>query len=117
MYYMLDKNDNVTQTTDIAIWGNYFEKQDRKIADTELENGRLSTVFLGLDHAFDGGPPKIFESMFFGGPLDGEMRRYSTKDEALDGHAEMLLEYKEAMMQDVIDSYLEEEYRSNRSEE
>lgn len=46
----------------------------------------VSTVFLGLDHRYGDGPPLLFESMIFGGPLSGEQRRYSTKAEALAGH-------------------------------
>jgi len=48
----------------------------------------VSTVFIGLDHRFFGdGPPLLFESMVFGGPLDGEQFRYPTWDAAAAGHA------------------------------
>lgn len=46
----------------------------------------VSTVWLGLDHQFGEGPPLIFETLIFGGDRDGEVRRYSTKEEALAGH-------------------------------
>lgn len=37
---------------------------------------RVSTVFLGIDHRFGGdGPPVLFETMIFGGPLDQYQRR------------------------------------------
>jgi hypothetical protein len=49
---------------------------------------RVSTVFLGIDHAWEG-PPLLFETMVFGGPLDEEMERYSTWEEAERGHAVM----------------------------
>lgn len=48
----------------------------------------MSTVFLGLDHNFSGGEPILFETMIFGGPLDGEQRRYHTYDQAERGHTE-----------------------------
>ncbi len=51
----------------------------------------VSTVWLGLDHSFDGkGPPIIFETMIFGGPINGYQWRYSTKEEALAGHKKVL---------------------------
>jgi hypothetical protein len=37
-----------------------------------------------------GGPPLIFETMVFGGSKDGEMDRYSTKEEAEKGHEAMV---------------------------
>jgi hypothetical protein len=50
---------------------------------------RVSTVWLGLDHSFFGGPPLIFETMIFEGPFgktDLGMWRYSTIPEAQRGH-------------------------------
>lgn len=50
----------------------------------------VSTIFLGLDHSFsDDGPPVLFESMIFGGPLSGEQRRYTSRADALAGHADL----------------------------
>jgi hypothetical protein len=52
---------------------------------------RVSTVWLGLDHSFTGeGPPLIYETMIFGGPHDGDMWRYATREEAEAGHAHAL---------------------------
>jgi hypothetical protein len=44
-----------------------------------------------------GARPLLFETMVFGGPLDGEQTRYSTWDEAKSGHDAMVtrLESKE----------------------
>jgi hypothetical protein len=90
-------------------WAEWFETADRRVAETEVlddlvaqiavpelrpvERGtsRISTVFLGLDHNHGGvGPPILFETMVFGGPLDRECQRYATWDEAEAGHAEMV---------------------------
>lgn len=55
---------------------------------TKLENGiKVSTVFLGLDHNYEDGPPILFETMIFGGKHDEYQERYSTWDEAVEGHA------------------------------
>lgn len=49
---------------------------------------KVSTVYLGLDHSWGDGPPLIFETMVFtDGPLDEECWRYSTREDALRGHA------------------------------
>lgn len=51
----------------------------------------VSTVWLGIDHAFGGGPPLIFETMVFADPelsmMEEYCNRYSTEQEAIDGHA------------------------------
>jgi hypothetical protein len=50
---------------------------------------RVSTVWLGVNHAFGGGPPIIFETMVFGPEnTDEYMQRYATEAEARAGHAE-----------------------------
>lgn len=53
---------------------------------TELSAGRVSTVFLGLNHQFGIGLPLVFETMVFGGPSDGDCHRYSTWEQAEKGH-------------------------------
>lgn len=77
---------------DLATWAQWFEdnRRDRHVADEKVGDVRVSTVFLGLDHSYGTGPPHIFETMVFGGELNGEMERYSTWDEAEAGHKAML---------------------------
>jgi hypothetical protein len=65
--------------------------QGREIFQRHLPNGwMVSTVWLGLDHSFAGGPPTIFESMVFSAvgskKGDYECERYATLAEALHGH-------------------------------
>lgn len=60
---------------------------DRHLAVTGLGAlGEVSTVFLGLNHNYGDGPPLIFETMIFGGPMDQYQDRYSTEEEAMAGH-------------------------------
>jgi hypothetical protein len=50
----------------------------------------VSTVFLVHDHDFgQTGVPVLWETMVFGGPLDQEMMRYSSRAGALQGHRGM----------------------------
>jgi hypothetical protein len=76
--------------SDILQWENWFEKADRHVAKDTIGNVEVSTVFIGIDQAFDAGPPLLFETMVFNGPLDQECERYSTWDEAEAGHKAML---------------------------
>ena len=88
--YVLDGHRAVPAESLVA-WGRFFENRDaRRVATTEVGEVRVSTVFLGLDHSFGEGPPLLFETMVFGGPLDEEMDRYTTWEQAEAGHAAMV---------------------------
>lgn len=64
-----------------------FEHDDRKIDLTHISDEcDVSTVFLGIDHNYDGGTPILFETMVFGGDWDGRTYRYATHSEAKNGH-------------------------------
>lgn len=61
-----------------------------RIGFDTINDATVSTVFLGLNHAFrDDDPPLWFETMVFGGALDGEQVRYTTIEEAKAGHEVM----------------------------
>jgi hypothetical protein len=58
-----------------------------QVAQDHLSTSRVSTVFLGVDMSvLPDSRPLLFETVVFGGALDGEMARYSTWDEAESGH-------------------------------
>ena len=89
-YYILDGHE--VKECDLMTWAKWFGKADRgdrKVARETIGDSEISTVFLGLDHSFGGGSPLLFETMVFGGKLDGEMDRYSTWNEAVLGHKAM----------------------------
>ena len=87
-HYILDENKNTVPVEDVKTWAAWYEKADRKVAHTEVPElgADVSTVFLGLDHQWGDGPPILFETMIFGSDLDGYQERYSTWDEAIEGH-------------------------------
>ncbi len=93
MSYYYDRQGNPLTLTE---WANAFEKGfDAKVVKQEtLPNGRwVSTVWIGLDHRFGDGPPLIFESMVFrtkDSMEEVDSRRYSTEEEALVGHADLV---------------------------
>ena len=53
----------------------------------------ISTVFLGIDHAFMGGPSILWETMVFQGDDTREQRRYRSKAEAIEGHNQLVRAY------------------------
>jgi len=91
IYYTLNDDHSVTAHHDVLEWAASSEKHNRRIALTDARYGSyVSTVFLGIDHSFDDGPPLIFETMVFGGPLNEMQWRYPTYHAALEGHAAAL---------------------------
>jgi hypothetical protein len=99
--YILDDDGRPVPCDDLEAWAYWFETAERHVAD-DMDEGegaarvRVSTVFLGLDHSWGHGPPVLWESMIFGGPLDGEQQRYSSREEALLGHHAMCLRASQA---------------------
>lgn len=92
--YILDGHNPIVEN-DLIKWAKWFEKADRHVAKDNVDNFSISTVFLGIDHSFgDESKPILFETLVFGGKLDGEMERYSTWEEAKKGHKEMVNKVK-----------------------
>ena len=94
-HYIL-KNKKAVKAT-LLEWAKWFETNNRIIKQDTLDSGILvSTVFLGLNHRFGEGKPLIFETMVFddndGG--DHDMERYSTYEQALNGHKKMVKKWK-----------------------
>jgi hypothetical protein len=86
-WYILD-DENKTIKASMHQWAKWIENnRNKKVVKQEVINDqKLSTVFLGLDHSYGGGPPLLFETMIFEGPHDGGQWRYTTYAEALEGH-------------------------------
>jgi hypothetical protein len=85
---------------DLLEWGRWFQTADRHVARTDLPGCEVSTVFLGLDHSWGGGPPVLFETMVFGGPFDQAQERYSTWAEAEAGHARWVEKCQPSLTED-----------------
>jgi hypothetical protein len=82
-------------------WAHWFETADRRVATTDVGPYHVSTVFLGLDHAFFGGPPKLFETMVFTAGETQWQERCSTWAEAEAMHARVVNHYRELLPQGV----------------
>jgi hypothetical protein len=84
---------------DLMTWAREMESVNCRVAHDTINGVEVSTVFLGLDHNFYGGPPLVFETMVFGGQLTGRVWRTSTWEEAEAGHASMVAEVRRTFIQ------------------
>lgn len=82
-------------------WVALFERGDdyRIVRQTTIGPWWVSTVWLGLNHNWGGGPPLIFETMVFWEKPDDDYRditglRYSTLAQARSGHARFVWELR-----------------------
>jgi len=96
--YILDAHGEPEACDDAAQWGEWFERatttRERVVAHDRDEGADgleilVSTVFLGIDHNFGGGPPLLWETMVMGGLLDGLQMRHSSREEAFRFHQEV----------------------------
>lgn len=96
-FYVLVDGEPVAEP-DVLAWAHWFQvsAELRRVARTEVgEEVIISTVFLGLDYSFGGGPPLLYETMVFGGVHDGFQERYASRAEAIAGHAFLLARVRE----------------------
>ena len=96
--YMLDENGDAFETTDPSGWETWFKQsaQQRIVAQDTVGVAQISTVFLAVNHNFSGGVPLLWETMVFGGTMDGETERYTDKEAAINGHKVMCSAVTEA---------------------
>jgi hypothetical protein len=88
---LMDYYDKQGKPMELLEWGKLFEDFSyKRVAEDTLPDGKwVSTVWLGLNHQYGGGPPLIFETMVFPSrdKLDElHCQRYSTEEEAVSGH-------------------------------
>lgn len=91
-WYILDNNNNpiATPTLEAAKWLEEGTNR-RTVKRDEIGDILVSTVFLGLDHSWTpGGKPVLWETMIFGGEHDQYQERYTSHEDALEGHKKAL---------------------------
>lgn len=121
--YVLDSENRVQSTSDIHQWGQFMEDRERRrVASTRIGPIWISTVFLGVDHAFLDSELHIFETMVFGGPFDQYIERTGSWNDALITHHEgkrkkvlahtspwPYIKWEWAEFQEVFSNYFKEE--------
>lgn len=97
LWYGLD----LEPITDVEAEGLLRNIDSRRILYTILTTDKgqcqISTIFLVLDHAWDDGPPMLWETMAFGGPRDECIMRYRSEADAILGHAEAVADCRAAV--------------------
>lgn len=89
-HYFLNPDHSYTPC-DVIAWAKQFGLNDTHVADDMINDHHVSTVWLGLDYNYWGGPPLVFETMVFkpdGG--DNYCVRYTTWEQAEAGHQEAI---------------------------
>ena len=86
-YILVDKKP--VACSDTNQWLNFQRASDRIVEKTKFGDVEVSTVFLGWEHGEDRGHPILFETLVFGGEHDGHMLRYTSWEDALEGHEEV----------------------------
>ena len=91
--YILDSEGNPIQEDQVLAWGAWFENAERHVGLETINGVKVSTVFLGIDHGWNGGPPVLWETMTFTKRkgsykfLEQNLfRRYTTAEEARLSH-------------------------------
>lgn len=91
-WYILDKNNKPVKATSIIEAARWLDKNPERKAVKQENIGDIfiSTVFLGLDHAWNSHIPVLWETMIFGGEHDQYQERYTSHEDALEGHKKAL---------------------------
>ncbi len=104
-YYYLDENKKAIPCFRDD-WHKFFIREKRSIGDEDFEGKRISTVFLGINHNHDfkSAIPLIFETMVFDeNHSDIYCERYSSWEEAEEGHQKAVQWVKDGCIEDDLD--------------
>ena len=84
MLYIVKDGQAVCEP-DALTWAEWFTAADRLVARTMVGDMRVQTDFVGIN-VYVSDPPRVWETMIFGGRWDGYQERYSSELEARAGH-------------------------------
>jgi hypothetical protein len=89
--YILDDDNNPVKSTinEFVDWEEAYPER-KAVKQEYVDDVYISTVFLGLDHAWNSDVPVLWETMIFGGEHDQYQERYTSYKDALEGHEKAL---------------------------
>ena len=94
LYYILVGHTPVAVNS-LSEWQNYLHSVQHSglhlVAETIVGDAKISTSFSVFDLTF-GEPPLLFETMVLGGPHHRRMQRYSTWEQARNGHDDTVIQ-------------------------
>jgi len=86
--YVLDQEGNPVHEPDMATFGRFIASEAKLLRQDALPSDVLvSTVFTGIDYL---SPPRLWETMIFGGSHDQYQDRYTSREDAFAGHEKAL---------------------------
>jgi len=87
-WYTLDENNKPVVAASVIEAAEWLDKNPERKAVKQEHIGDIfiSTVFLGLDHAWNSDILVLWETMIFGGEHDQYQERYTSYEDALEGH-------------------------------
>jgi hypothetical protein len=92
-YYILNERGEPEAVSDIHKWSSWLgAHHPNRVAEAQIGESWISTVFLGIDHNWSGkGPPVLWETMVFGGKLnEDQVRCGGSREQAEAMHALMV---------------------------
>lgn len=90
--YILTSSGNPVLAPSLREWAEWYESAERTVKRETVGPSEVSTVFLGFDHSFGKGPPVLWETMVFGGPLAEEQDRCAGNREQAEAMHEKMIE-------------------------
>lgn len=108
-WYILNEDHSIRKANDTPDDTNLayrdFEGNHKIVAQEHVGAAWVSTVFLGLDHSWvDTGPPIVFETMVFRDGNGEECFRYSTWQEAMEGHGKVCRELNSGLTREELEA-------------
>ena len=87
-WYTLDVDNKPVVAASVIEAAEWLDKNPERKAVKQEHIGDIfiSTVFLGLDHAWNSDILVLWETMIFGGEHDQYQERYTSYEDALEGH-------------------------------
>lgn len=97
LFFVLDDENRPVPAGSFEHYAEFFRSLRGRVAHTRISpDVYVSTIFLGINTGL-GMPPRIFETMIFGGALHLEQWRYVSWDDAVTGHAAAVRRAREAL--------------------
>ena len=99
-HHYLEIGGELMPMDDLDVWTEAHYATDNQVALTRIDDETVvSTVFLGLNHSPEPGPPLIYETLLHGpegfAPPRIDEYRYFTRAEAREGHEKVVADLKE----------------------
>ena len=90
-WYILNKENQPVRSTTID-YVKWLEENPERIAvkQEHVDDVYISTVFLGLNYSWESDISGLWETMIFGGEHDQYQERYTSYEDALEGHQKAL---------------------------